>query len=60
MEEREARIMVAVAAAKKAAEEKAVLARAWAEARVLRKEMHRDVQEKLRSGGMSRKRRGAG
>ena len=48
MEERKARIMVAVAAAEQAAEEKAVLARAWAEGRVLRKELRRDEQEQLR------------
>ena len=48
LEEREARIMVAVAAAEQAAEEKAVLARAWAEGRVLRKELRRDEQEQLR------------
>jgi hypothetical protein len=48
MEERKARIMVAVAAAEQAAEEKAVLARAWAEGRVLRKELQRDEQEQLR------------
>ena len=48
LEEREARIMVAVAAAEQAAEEKAVLARAWAEGRVLRKELQWDEQEQLR------------
>jgi hypothetical protein len=48
LEERKARIMVAVAAAEQAAEEKAVLARAWAEGRVLRKELRRDEQEQLR------------
>ena len=37
-----------MAAAEQAAEEKAVLARAWAEGRVLRKELQWDEQEQLR------------
>ena len=47
MEEREARIMVAVAAEKKAAEEKAVLARAWAEGRVARRKLWKEEQDML-------------
>jgi hypothetical protein len=48
VEEREARIMVGLAAAKKAAEERAVLVRAFAERRMLGKELHGEEQEKLR------------
>ena len=48
VEEREARIMVGVAAAKKVAEERAVLVRAFAERRMLGKELHREEQEMLR------------
>jgi hypothetical protein len=48
VEEREARIMVGVAAAKKVAEERAVLVRAFAERRMLGKELHKEEQEMLR------------
>ena len=48
VEEREARKEVALAAAKREADRTDVLARAWAEGRVLGKELRREDQEKLR------------
>jgi hypothetical protein len=48
VEEREARKKVALAAARREADRTDVLARAWAEGRVLGKEVRREDQEKLR------------
>ena len=48
VEEREARKKVALAAARREADRTDVLARAWAEGRVLGKELRREEQEKLR------------